>query len=198
MLQEEWKEVYYKGVYTKRKISNYGRMKFDKGVDAILSDNGAGYLSYPVCSWKDDNGVWQSKREYAHRLVATYFLPNPENLPQVNHKDCDKSNNHVDNLEWTTRKDNIDHAHASGRMVKRTENAKIIILTEDQVKECYTRVKLGEGVNVVAKSMSKSRTTISSIINKRSRVDITDKIDKELLALAEMSYLNLDNPQQTL
>lgn len=188
-MEEVWKEVYYKGVYTKRKISNLGRMVFDNGTVAQLADNGAGYLSYPVHSYKDENGKWQSKREYVHRLVAQYFLPNPFNLPQVNHKDCDKSHNSVNNLEWTSRKDNIDHAHAAGRMKKRTENAAIIWLTEDQVKECYTRVKLGEGVNVVAKSMGKSRTTISSIMNKRSRSSITNEIDRQLKELAEMAYL---------
>ena len=188
-MQEEWKDVYYNGVYAKRKISSLGRMIFDNGTYAIGSDNGAGYISYPLHCWKDENGRWQSKREYIHRLVAKYFLPNPYDLPQVNHKDCDKNNNSVDNLEWSSRKDNIDHAHAAGRMKKRTENGKIVILTEDQVRECYTRVKLGEGVNVVAKSMGKSRTTISSIMNKRSRSAITDLIDKELQDLAEMSYL---------
>lgn len=45
-----------------------------------------------------------------HRLVATTFLPNPENLPTVNHKDGDGFNNHVDNLEWAGHKQQMKHA----------------------------------------------------------------------------------------
>jgi hypothetical protein len=121
--------------------------------------------------------VYKCIRKYVHRLVAEYFLKNPENLPQVNHKDCDKSNNRLENLEWVSKADNIKHSHESGRMVKRYAVGAVSVLTKEEVIECYTRVKAGEGVNVVAVSMGKPRTTISSIINKRSRRDITDRID---------------------
>lgn len=51
---------------------------------------------------------------YVHRAVADTFIPNPEKLPEVNHIDGNPLNNHVSNLEWTTKKDNINHAFDTG------------------------------------------------------------------------------------
>jgi hypothetical protein len=49
-----------------------------------------------------------------HRLLAIHFIPNPNNLPQVNHKDGNKLNNSIDNLEWCTQSHNIQHAYDTG------------------------------------------------------------------------------------
>jgi hypothetical protein len=54
------------------------------------------------------------KTKSVHRLVATALLPNPLGLPQINHKDGNKANNRVDNLEWTTASDNLRHAYRTG------------------------------------------------------------------------------------
>lgn len=60
------------------------------------NDNGHGYLQIRM----------GSKNYYIHRLVAEAFIPNPDNLPEVDHIDTDKSNNSVENLRWVTRKEN--------------------------------------------------------------------------------------------
>ena len=57
------------------------------------------------------NKLGISKNKRIHRLVAEAFIPNPFNLPEVNHKDGNKLNNCYNNLEWTTRKNNAIHMH---------------------------------------------------------------------------------------
>lgn len=49
-----------------------------------------------------------------HRLVASAFLPNPEELPEVNHRNLNKTDNRVENLEWVSKHENMDHAHKTG------------------------------------------------------------------------------------
>lgn len=59
--------------------------------------------------------VWRSCRQYlVHRLVAEKYIPNPDNLPQVNHKDRNRLNNDPSNLEWVTNQENSEHAMSVG------------------------------------------------------------------------------------
>lgn len=70
--------------------------------------NSDGYLQVTV-------GKTGSRSQYrVHRIVAEAFIPNPDNLPEVNHKDCDRTNNNVDNLEWCTHAENIVHSAGMG------------------------------------------------------------------------------------
>ena len=62
------------------------------------------YISYNLSL---PNG--RTKRLYAHRLVALAYIPNPENKTEINHKDGNKKNNCIDNLEWVTSKENKQH-----------------------------------------------------------------------------------------
>ena len=107
---EIWKNIQgYEGLY---QISNLGRVKsLHYNKEKILKPNkyGAGY--YGVALSKNN----KHKRYSIHRLVAIAFIPNPNNLPQVNHKDEDKTNNRVDNLEWCTNEYNMNYGTRNER-----------------------------------------------------------------------------------
>lgn len=61
---------------------------------------------------------------YIHRLVAEYFIPNPQNKKQVNHKNCCRSYNRVSNLEWCTSKENNDYTMHVGHMIRNKETGR--------------------------------------------------------------------------
>lgn len=89
-------------------VDSKGRKRFRKGkkLNPDIAQNG--YYRITLCK----NG--NKKQVYLHRLIAEYFIPNPLNLPQVNHKDGNKQNCAVDNLEWVTVQDNVIHAYKHG------------------------------------------------------------------------------------
>lgn len=106
MSKEIWKDVCgWEGVY---QISSHGRLKSFKQIKEgkILSNTNktGSYLSVVLRSGRN------TKSTKMHRLVAENFIPNPENKPHVNHRDCNKQNNHVSNLEWVTPSENSRHA----------------------------------------------------------------------------------------
>lgn len=68
----------------------------------------------------------KDKRYKVHRLVAEHFIPNPDNLPQVNHKDGNKHNNNINNLEWVSQSDNMKHAYENGLQFSSKPNCKCV------------------------------------------------------------------------
>ena len=131
MKKEVWKDVKgYEGLY---KVSNLGRVKalerkitYSNGAEHIYPEkiknqvNSCGYLAVSLC--KDG----KPKQIKVHRLVAEAFLPNDNNLPQVNHKDEDKHNNNVENLEWCSAKYNCGYGSRIKRITESTDYSKMV------------------------------------------------------------------------
>lgn len=109
-MKEIWKDIPgYEGLY---QVSNLGNVKsFFTGKLLKKLPHSTGYLA--VVLYKDRT----SKRRTVHRLVAMAFLPNPESKLTVNHKNGNKHDNSVDNLEWATHKENQRHAVKTGLKV---------------------------------------------------------------------------------
>lgn len=102
------------------------------------------------------------------RLVAIAFIPNPENKPFVNHKDGNKANDNVENLEWNTRSENDKHAFANGLRVglKGSKNgmAKVTEMIVLQIRELYAN---GKTYDELAIKFNLKRDHIGNIVKRR-------------------------------
>ena len=155
----EWRTIKdFEGLY---EISDNGIL-YSLITNTILKSS-IGNHGYNVVSLHKDK---KQKTKTVHRLLAKTFIPNPNNLPMVNHKDGVKTNNYVDNLEWCTSEYNNAHAVETGlRTHAKGERVHTNKLTEKQVLEIrakykprvYTQKQLGIEYNV-------TRTCIQAII----------------------------------
>lgn len=101
------------------KVSSNGRISSIDGTIRNLQ-----YQKY-VRFYFGVGGKWIYRK--VHRLVAMAFIPNPNNLPEVNHKDFNRYNNHISNLEWTTHQGNIQHSANHGRLANKQNKFKLTI-----------------------------------------------------------------------
>ena len=138
---EEWRDVVgYEGRY---QVSNCGRIKsFCKnksGEILKIRDDRNGYKFIILYKNKKPKGF------NVHRLVATAFIPNPDNLPEVNHIDECKWNNYIDNLEWCDREYNNNYGTKNERNSK-SHNKRIKCVTTGEIFESIK--KAGEKYNI--------------------------------------------------
>lgn len=140
-------------IFTKRRLVGnqiyYGR----ELVPQVTRD---GYLKITLCK----EGI--CKKFYLHRLVAIQFINNNYNLPQVNHKDGNKLNNSVSNLEWCTKEYNQNHAVRT-KLMQRGQERPSAKLTENQVLEIY-KLKGILRAQDIADQYGVSKNTINCIL----------------------------------
>ena len=173
-MAEEWKDIQgYEGKY---QVSTLGRVKSlariiykghyqafysEKIMIAYLEKNG--YLSTRLYDGNNKN-----KKILIHRIVAQAFLSNPEKKAQVNHKNGDKTNNRIENLEWATCKENINHAIQIGIINNKGENnakAKLTDKDASEVKRLYLKENMKQ--RDIAKIFNISQTTVWSVVHGR-------------------------------
>lgn len=167
---EVWKDIIgYEGVY---QVSSHGRIRsldryvghrFFPGKIFSPNPNRYGYVRVQLTN----NG--ETKSFAVHRLVAAAFLDNPNGFPQINHKDENKSNNHVDNLEWCTAEYNINYGHRTEKMSHSNHfNAKLTQEDVDKIRMEYKKGVRGHGIYCLAKKYGLGTTQISRIVHYES------------------------------
>ena len=157
---ESWKKI--KG-YENYLISDRGRVYNYKYKKFRKLGNVRGYHQVDLCK----NGVMKTLA--IHRLVALAFIPNPENKETVNHIDGCKTNNHADNLEWCTQKENVQHSWSNGLVKPKIGvNNSQVKLSEKEVLEIRKLYATGEYTQTaLAKMFNVGQTLIGYIINRK-------------------------------
>ena len=148
-MKEEWRTI---NEYPDYIISNWGRVKSIKfGKERILKQgkNRYGYFYVGLC--KD------RKRKYyfVHRIVATHFLPNPENKPQIDHIDTNPQNNCISNLRWVTNKENMNNPITLKKIKKHqksilqfSKKGRIILHKWESIRQAIKELNINKG-NVI-------------------------------------------------
>jgi NUMOD4 motif/HNH endonuclease len=162
-----WKDIVgYEGLY---QVSNEGEIRsldrivsytdslgrnYNRKVKGRIRKQGTvnGYRVVNLCTEGKMVGA------YVHRTVAQAFLPNPDNKPQVNHKDEDKRNNHVDNLEWMTAEENHEYGTAIQRGLETRQNMMLAQYSLDGAL-----INIWNGASEAAKVLGKSRKEIAAV-----------------------------------
>jgi hypothetical protein len=162
--KEEWRDVTgYEGLY---QVSNLGRVKSFP----CPGNYGRSGIRTPITHYKGYKWLYLSKDKEKHnfkihRLVAMAFIPNPNNYPQVNHKNGIKDDNYVENLEWCNNSQNIQHAYDTGLAQGKGEKHFRSKFKDEDIKK-IRNLKLSQ--SKIAKRYGVCKSTIQCILVRRT------------------------------
>ena len=136
-----WKDI--KGWEEYYEVNEYGEVRNKLTGYLLIGDkNNEGYPR--ICLYRKGHKP-SKQRFFRHRLVAEHFIPNPTHLPEVNHKDKDKENSYIGNLEWCTKKDNELHSKKTGGK----EYKPFYVIWDNNKKQNFnTKPELAKVINV--------------------------------------------------
>ena len=154
-MEREWRTKKIEGTKVTLRVSNFGeveRVCKKKNISRRIWLDKDGYACFSAGA--------KSQHFKLHRVVASLFIPNPENKPQVNHIDGDKLNNRVDNLEWATPKENSTHRfHVLNKHGGMLKNKPLLCL---ETGEKFASASLA------ARSKGVSRRSVSAAVEGRT------------------------------
>lgn len=159
---KSFKREYWSGV-------NFSSKKIQEEFITYGTTHNQGYKVYGL----NKNGLYKGVK--IHRLVAQAFIPNPDNLPQVNHKDGNKANNKVDNLEWCTPLYNMRHSFETGlnipsfkKISTNGDNSYTKIINSNIVRNIREEFKKGKTQRQLMDIFKLKRSHINDIVRNKT------------------------------
>lgn len=174
MVGEILAPYFLNGEETKYLVSTTGKIYRYKGgelKELKITRSSKGYVKVRISI---DGKVYNRN---IHRMVAETFIPNPENKPEVNHKDTNKKNNKISNLEWVTRKENADHAYENGLFGKNESFSKSTISNNTCIKICEYLQDTDKTTVEIAKIVNCNVKIVRDIFHRKTWIEISKNYD---------------------